>query len=234
MCNQEDGEEDVVAGPSSIAPAGFLDIAPDSKSNAQEKKPVIVPSRVAPEPERPEFSDRRLSQDDFQAKMNMGGGDTGSGFRAADIPDEEKTAAVEEENAKGRSGSSSESATFLKELFSEERQKELEDLKGERENMRAEDVAVIQEQEMKSRGAEVISVDKSYKPTISTWGLFPRPDNISKTYGGGKTIDPTKPLEEEDVKAKRDEEVMARLQTYRYAAPAPYKLECLSFFFAMF
>lgn len=27
-----------------------------------------------------------------------------------------------------------------------------------------------------------------YKPTVSTWGVYARPDNISKAYGGGKNI----------------------------------------------
>lgn len=25
---------------------------------------------------------------------------------------------------------------------------------------------------------------------VATWGMFPRPDNISKAYGGGRTIKP--------------------------------------------
>lgn len=32
--------------------------------------------------------------------------------------------------------------------------------------------------------------DASYKPKVATWGVFPRPDNISKTFGGGRTIRP--------------------------------------------
>lgn len=217
MCGEQEEEKNGAAGPSSIAPAGFLDVVDqDKKSKEKKQKPAIVPSRVAPEPERPETSDRRLSQDDFQAKLNMGEEGSGAGFRAAGISDEDKAAAVREKNAKGQSGSSMESAGFLSDLFTEERTKELEDLKEEREKMREEDFTVIREEEMKSRGAEVISVDKSYQPTVSTWGVYPRPGNISKTYGGGKTIDPTKPLEDEDAKSRRDKEIKARLEKYRY------------------
>ena len=47
---------------------------------------------------------------------------------------------------------------------------------------------------------EIITVDGSYQPTlegdatykpkVATWGVFPRPENISKAFGGGRTIRP--------------------------------------------
>lgn len=30
----------------------------------------------------------------------------------------------------------------------------------------------------------------NYKPKVSTWGVFPRPNDISKAYGGGRDIKP--------------------------------------------
>jgi hypothetical protein len=35
---------------------------------------------------------------------------------------------------------------------------------------------------------EMITQKGDYRPKVSTWGMFPRPDNISKAYGGGRTI----------------------------------------------
>ena len=29
-----------------------------------------------------------------------------------------------------------------------------------------------------------------YQPKVSTWGAFPRPNNISEAYGGGRNIAP--------------------------------------------
>lgn len=56
-----------------------------------------------------------------------------------------------------------------------------------------------------------------YKPKVSTWGVFPRPDNISRTYGGGKKIqDGGVDLYSEESK-KNDEAVADRLAAYRAA-----------------
>ncbi len=43
-----------------------------------------------------------------------------------------------------------------------------------------------------------------YKPKVSTWGMFPRPNNISEAYGGGRTIRPGQELESAEQKAKRE------------------------------
>jgi len=32
--------------------------------------------------------------------------------------------------------------------------------------------------------------EDDYNPKVSTWGVFARPSNISKAFGGGKTIRP--------------------------------------------
>ncbi|CAN1344558.1 hypothetical protein LINPERPRIM_LOCUS40113 [Linum perenne] len=43
-----------------------------------------------------------------------------------------------------------------------------------------------------------------YKPRVSTWGVYPRPANISKAYGGGKTIRPGDALETEEERVKKE------------------------------
>lgn len=59
--------------------------------------------------------------------------------------------------------------------------------------------------------------DDKYKPRVSTWGVFPRPDNISRTYGGGRNIKQGGiDLNSEQMK-KRDEDVAKRLAAYRSA-----------------
>jgi len=52
-----------------------------------------------------------------------------------------------------------------------------------------------------------------YEPKVSTWGLFPRPSNISSAYGGGRTIKPGDPIEDPEAAAKRiqaNNEALAR------------------------
>ena len=34
------------------------------------------------------------------------------------------------------------------------------------------------------------SGDAPYRPKVATWGIFPRPANISRQYGGGRTFKP--------------------------------------------
>jgi hypothetical protein len=38
---------------------------------------------------------------------------------------------------------------------------------------------------------------------VATWGMFPRPPDISKAYGGGRTLKPGQELESEDDRAAR-------------------------------
>eukprot|EP00889_Picochlorum_renovo_P006830 jgi/Picre1/33860/NNA_001339.t1 len=42
-----------------------------------------------------------------------------------------------------------------------------------------------------------------HKPKVATWGVFPRPQNISETYGGGRNIKPGQVLETEEEAAAR-------------------------------
>ena len=53
-----------------------------------------------------------------------------------------------------------------------------------------------------------------YKPKVATWGVFERPPDISKTYGGGRTIKKEE-LEDEAAIAQRRERVAKKLAKYR-------------------
>jgi hypothetical protein len=57
----------------------------------------------------------------------------------------------------------------------------------------------------------------AYKPKVKTWGVFPRPENISDAYGGGKNIPiGGKVIPRDDPDAlRRDQEIQARLARYR-------------------
>lgn len=66
---------------------------------------------------------------------------------------------------------------------------------------------------------EEVDETKAYKPKVNTWGVFPRPDNISKTYGGGKTIKAGEYVAEtEEEKEERRARVRAKLKKYRVDA----------------
>uniref|UniRef100_A0A2C9UX57 Uncharacterized protein n=1 Tax=Manihot esculenta TaxID=3983 RepID=A0A2C9UX57_MANES len=54
-----------------------------------------------------------------------------------------------------------------------------------------------------------------YKPKVSTWGVFPRPGDISKTFGGGRTIRPGDVLETAEERAAKDERTKQLLAAYR-------------------
>ncbi|KAI3926068.1 hypothetical protein MKW98_028204 [Papaver atlanticum] len=57
-----------------------------------------------------------------------------------------------------------------------------------------------------------------YKPTVSTWGVFPRPSNISKTYGGGKVIQPGGIQEASRDKAAKDARTKKLIANYKSMA----------------
>lgn len=69
------------------------------------------------------------------------------------------------------------------------------------------------------------SAGEKYKPRVSTWGVYPRPDNISRTYGGGKNIKQGGvDLNSESAK-KRDQAVAEKLAAYRAARGIDIKRE---------
>lgn len=54
-----------------------------------------------------------------------------------------------------------------------------------------------------------------HKPKVATWGVFPRPKNISEAFGGGRNLRPGQELETEDEAAARQQRVSAALTSYR-------------------
>lgn len=83
-------------------------------------------------------------------------------------------------------------APFLREIVQKEASS------GSKE-LSAEQFTLAKEMEQRVRGAEIITIDGAasvsgaegaYKPKVATWGVFPRPSNISREYGGGRTIRP--------------------------------------------
>ncbi|KAF6250505.1 hypothetical protein COO60DRAFT_1646775 [Scenedesmus sp. NREL 46B-D3] len=56
-----------------------------------------------------------------------------------------------------------------------------------------------------------------YKPKVTTWGVFPRPSNISQAFGGGRNIRPGQELETPEQRAQRQAEYAAALQRFKAA-----------------
>ncbi|KAH7864038.1 hypothetical protein Vadar_024923 [Vaccinium darrowii] len=54
-----------------------------------------------------------------------------------------------------------------------------------------------------------------YIPKVSSWGVFPRPRNISKAYGGGRTIRPGEVLETAEVQAAKNARTRELVAEYR-------------------
>ena len=52
-------------------------------------------------------------------------------------------------------------------------------------------------------------------PQVSSWGLFPRPSNISEAYGGGRTIKPGEPYEDPKVTEERVRQSREALARYK-------------------
>lgn len=54
-----------------------------------------------------------------------------------------------------------------------------------------------------------------YKPKVSTWGMFPRPSNISETFGGGRNIRPGESLETPEDRAAKDARTQQLIAVYK-------------------
>lgn len=54
-----------------------------------------------------------------------------------------------------------------------------------------------------------------YKPKVSSWGVFPRPNNISETFGGGRTIRPGDMLETAEDRAAKDARTRELVAAYK-------------------
>lgn len=110
--------------------------------------------------------------------------------------DNEETSQSEEalkQREAALSGNAEEAASYLKKVMS--------NTKSEDANLRPEQFTLKRDEEMKQKGVEFISNEKgynpllekqsdSYKPRSTSWGMYPRPADISKAYGGGRTYKP--------------------------------------------
>mmetsp|Transcript_1435 Transcript_1435/g.2044 ORF Transcript_1435/g.2044 Transcript_1435/m.2044 type:complete len:336 (+) Transcript_1435:38-1045(+) len=65
---------------------------------------------------------------------------------------------------------------------------------------------------------EMLTRDGNYRPKVSTWGMFPRPDNISKAYGGGRTLRAGEALESDAKRQERTQRLQATIAKYRQDA----------------
>lgn len=105
------------------------------------------------------------------------------------------TAEDVERQASAVSGSDSRAASYLQQASQTQA--------SEAAGMRAEEFTAFKEEQVKARGVEFVtkdgtynplepggSRDPNYRPKVATWGMFPRPNDISKTYGGGRTYRP--------------------------------------------
>lgn len=79
-------------------------------------------------------------------------------------------------------------------------------------------------------GEEKEDTSNIYKPKVSTWGVFPRPGNISKTFGGGRVIRPGDQLETAEDKIAKEKQTKELIAAYRkkmgFTIDAQTKLEC--------
>lgn len=86
------------------------------------------------------------------------------------------------------------------------------DKRAEDEEKRMAEMAEMAEME------DGVGGERAHKPAVATWGVFPRPQNISKTYGGGRNIRPGQALETEAEEEARKQRVAAALAEYRKVA----------------
>lgn len=70
----------------------------------------------------------------------------------------------------------------------------------------------------RERGAGIISADATYKPSVGTWGVYQRPRDISKAYGGGRTLTPADSATSEEEQAKFDAQLQEKLAEFRRSA----------------
>jgi hypothetical protein len=91
---------------------------------------------------------------------------------------------------------------------------------------------------MRQRGADIITIDyrpdegsvaapgggegaaagggevAGYQPTVTTWGVYPRPKNISEAFGGGRNLAPGQELESKEVAEARAKEYAEMLSKW--------------------
>lgn len=75
-------------------------------------------------------------------------------------------------------------------------------------------------------------------PQVSSWGVFPRPSNISAAYGGGRTIKPGELYEDPKVTEERVRQSREALARYKRKVGGSWVINCflqpLGFLYAVF
>lgn len=82
----------------------------------------------------------------------------------------------------------------------------------------AEQFTLQKEDAARSRGARVISVQRDYKPTVSTWGVYERPRDISKSYGGGRDLAPGDSVMSKEEQEAYDRALRDKIASFREKA----------------
>ncbi|KAI0497517.1 hypothetical protein KFK09_020748 [Dendrobium nobile] len=77
------------------------------------------------------------------------------------------------------------------------------------------DVTKFERTPQASSSSEVIDRTGLYKPKVSTWGVFPRPNNISKTFGGGRVIEAGGILETPEAKEAKEKRSRELISAYK-------------------
>lgn len=73
-----------------------------------------------------------------------------------------------------------------------------------------------QQQAARGIAAEVISAaDGTYRPAAPTWGVYERPKNMSKAFGGGRSLRPEDSVMSKQEQAEYDKKLHAKLARYR-------------------
>ena len=63
----------------------------------------------------------------------------------------------------------------------------------------------------------MISVQREYQPKVTTWGVFERPADISKAYGGGRDLKPSDSVMTAEERTAYDIQLQAKLSALRAA-----------------
>jgi len=169
-------------------------------SSAQQQTASSAPASSAPGGE----SSGSADPDPVLSDMSLGG----SQKQAAD----EKFTAMLQERERQRN---------------EVKAKQSDDIGSESNEQSLEMQALIKE---RTKEVVIETAKGEYKPKVNTWGVFPRPQNISKAYGGGRTIRPGEKLMSDEELAAKKKQLRERVRRYEqksgnYVDPA-IEAEC--------
>lgn len=178
----------------------------DLEAAALQQAQNAIPSSPA-QPRTGEDSDRNFRR---------GGGNTEQAANWLRIVPSENDAEL-----RSMTGLRPEEFTQRKEEFQRQRGANIERARGKVEGTKRKfsenDYGLAQQQDEAeaSIAAEKSSLKQLHKPRVATWGIYPRPANISEAYGGGRNLKPGQALESEETKQEREKRVSSALSNYR-------------------